>query len=275
MMEGMSANPPRYLELELFGSIQRVPAEELEPETSPHTGRALRRARISFRVAEHRSDEVATAFAKTDDVPLRGADGSLWSVASSSYSYIEGKQVRRHEAELREVEELNVDRLELLGLSLTPTRYKEENRGYLVITARIDRLGPEEDAALEREIRKKRDGDDVYFDVLRVGISDTPLRMRFGRCLWQKAGEGRAHLVRLVSEERDDRQPFLLSGPEQTNLERKAATAEETIEALLEELQSAGVLSDTSYTKIRRQAEGAWEKRMRDFDRAHDLDLYF
>ena len=47
-------------------------------------------------------------------------------VASNSHSYTKYDRVHRHEAELREVEEIQAERLELLGLTLVPARYEEE-----------------------------------------------------------------------------------------------------------------------------------------------------
>jgi hypothetical protein len=45
----------------LLGQAHDVSAEELEPTTSPQTGRALRRVQVSFRVAAEQSDEMSDA----------------------------------------------------------------------------------------------------------------------------------------------------------------------------------------------------------------------
>jgi hypothetical protein len=266
------------ISLRLLGEAHDVPAEELEPETSPHNGRELRRVRVSFRVAAEESEAVSDTLtnAREPEDALEGSDGSRWLVSQSSYSYQEGDPVHRHEAELREIEELSAARLELLGLVLEPTKYKEEwHDDGIVIIARVE-PDAESDRALERVLSDERD--DPYFEVLRVGVHDEPLRMRFGRCLWQKTERGRAHLLRLVSEEGDDeetRRGLMWFQPELSHLERKTAAAEEAIEALLGELQAAGLVTGSAVANIGARVEGAWEKRARDFDESRDLDAYF
>jgi hypothetical protein len=266
------------LNLVLLGQPQDVPAEPLEPETSPHTGNRLRRMHVSFRVVAEESATLSEtlANARGTENALEATDGSRWVVSECSYSYQEGDRVHRHSAELREVEELRAERLELLGLSLTPTRYKEEFRdGGILIVARVD-PDLETDDVLERELTTERD--DLYFDILRVGVSDKPVRMRFARCLWQNTEGGRAHLLRFVSEAGDDEETqrgLMWFQPELRHLERKAAAAEEAIEALLGELQMAHVLSESAVSAVRRKVDEAWNARAREFDEASDINLHF
>ncbi len=262
----------------LLGRTVDVPAEELGPEASPHTGRLLRRVQVTFSVAAEESDEVGKALTKahTTEGALRGEDGFRWLVTGSSHSYSDGDRVHRHSVELREDEEIKAERLELLGLELAPTKYQEEvGNGGILIVARVD-PDAATDEALERALTDERD--ELYFDVLRVGVSEKMLRMRFGRCLWQKTDGGRAHLLRLVSQQGDDEETqrgLMLFQPELGHLERKVAAAEEAIEAILAELQSAGVLSESAAPAIRARVDEAWEKRKREFDETRDLNLYF
>jgi hypothetical protein len=165
--------------------------------------------------------------------------------------------LHRHTAELREVEEIQADRIEAFGLSLKPTYYNEE------------------DEVLEREIQAERD--DPYFDVRRAGVSDEPIRMRFGRCLWEKTLEGRAHLIHLVSERGDteERQrggPRQWFSPELGRIGQKAFVAAEGVEALLDELVTSGVLSPSAADTIRARAEAAPRERARELDEANDLN---
>jgi hypothetical protein len=120
--------------------------------------------------------------------------------------------------------------------------------------------------------------DDPYFDVVRVGISDVPIRMRFGRCLWQKTDSCRAHLLRLVAEAADheqSRRPLSWFQPELSILEGKAAAAQEGIDALLGELHAAGTLPASALSAVRGRMEQAWIKRARDFDESRNLNLHF
>jgi hypothetical protein len=270
------------LTLHLLDAEHELPVEELEPEPSPHTGRPLRRVRVWFRVPAEDSKTTTDVLGRARDAEhaLVSPDGSRWVVVSSSHSNTQGDRLHRHEAELREAEEIRAERLELLSLTLAPTRYKEEAEedGGLFISARVE-PDHEVDAALEQEVVRER-SEDLYFDVLRVGVSDTPVRVRFGRCLWQRTEHGRAHLLRLVSEAGDSEERLqgyvpLSREPEFSIAARKAAAAEEAIEALLDELRAAGTLSSEAIERVHTRAGQISENQTRDFDEARDLDEYF
>jgi hypothetical protein len=264
--------------LVLLGQTTELPAEELNPEVSPHTGQPLRRVRVTFSIAANDSDEMneTLAAARSIEGALKDKGGSSWLVAESSYSYSNNDPVYRYSVDLREGEEIKAERLEFLGLELSPTKYSEEvHGGGIYVIARID---PDSttDEALETAITNERD--EMYFDVLRVGVSKKALRMRLGQCLWQKTDAGRAHLLRLVSEEGDDenaQRGLMLYQPELGRIASKAVAAEEAIDALLSELQSSGVLSETAISDIRSRAGESWGKRGRELYETDDLDLHF
>ncbi|CAM5698587.1 hypothetical protein [Streptomyces canus] len=81
-----------------------------------------------------------------------------------------------------------------------------------------------------------------FFDVIRRGISDQPLRMRFGRRLWQRAGEGarRHNLVLIADEDKPRAAPDPLALVSQPQLDRtmeKACAKTNALTVLLEELR--------------------------------------
>ncbi len=278
----MTLQNPMSLTLNLLGLDRDLPVEELEPRPSPHTGRPLRHVRVRFRAPAVDSGGITDALGQARDAKqaLSASDGSRWVVASSSYSYADGDRRHLHEAELREVEEIRAERLELLGLTLVPTWYKEDVEDGLgiVISARVD-PGPVVEAALEREVARERD-DDMYFDVRRAGVADTPIRMRFGRCLWQKTDHGRAHLLRLVSETGDSEERrnglrAFLREPEFSVAARKAATAQAGFEASLEELWAVGALDGEAVKRIRGRVEQSLETGQRQLDEARELERFF
>jgi hypothetical protein len=266
------------LKLILLGQAVELPVEELDPEISPHTGRSLRRVSVTFPVAAEGSDEVndALAAARKPEGALKDEGGSSWLVTESSYSYSNHDPVHRFSVHLRENEEIEAERLELLGLQLKPTKYREEARGGGIYIVTVVKPDTSTDEALEKAITEQRD--DIYFNVLRVGVSEKALRMRFGLCLWQKTDAGRAHLLRFVSEEGDNEEVqrgLGLYEPMLGRIARKAVAAEEVTNALLSELQSSGVLSETVISAIRSRAGESWGKHWRELYETDDLDLHF
>ncbi len=262
------------LDLVLLGQPHAADVDELKPETSRHSGKELRRVTTSFGVAAEESEALSAELASARDPEnaIVSADGSRWRVANTSYSYQDGARVHRHSVELIEAEALDCAHLELLGVTLEPSRYKEAFSGdSLMISARVE-VNSETDAALEGELAN-RGGD--YFDVVRTGISDTPIRMRFGRCFWQRSDHGRIHLLHLVSEAGDEDRFLGFNEPEISHLQRKATRLEAAMDGLLEELTSSGVLSEAAVDAIRTRMDGAWRTRHREFDETPDVDRFF
>jgi hypothetical protein len=151
------------------------------------------------------------------------------------------------------VEELHVSALEIEGLTLVPTRYREDvNEGTITATF-VTEVSDEE--RLDELLTKTHE----FFDVIRRGISDEPLRMRFGRRVWQQAGDGtrRHNLVLIADEDKSRAAPDPLSLANQPQLDRtmeKACANTNALTLLLEELQSKGVLDKDAFHAIKHAA---------------------
>ncbi|MGW4492696.1 hypothetical protein [Streptomyces sp. NPDC004376] len=268
--------------LSLLGDNRQLQAEELPATVSPHTGRSLRRYALEFRVAGDRQDELndELAAASGDEAkPLLGPDAA-WIVTGNRYSFSTGDQhdMYTYRLEIQEVEDLSVSALELPGLTLTPLSYKERTEGVLAATFVVEVSG--DDVARLEELIVARD-DQQYFDVIRRGISDEPVRMRFGRCLWQEEGtDVRRHNLTLVADEGEPpvKLPILALINEAQlarTTERAVATAQ-GLDALVEELRSDGVLSDEAVARIRAAAapHAITAREAREYSRTSRLDDY-
>lgn len=265
----------------LLGRPQQLAYEELEPAVSGHTGRTLRCVAASFTVPAAESEEVAKAIdaARDPSGALGDENGELrWIVTSNSSSYRDGSPTHGHRVELRELELVQAERLEFLGVSVEPRSYREEldSDGMLIVEAIV---APDRDAdeRIEQAISER---DKVgYFELVRMGVSDNPIRVRFGRCLWQRGENGgRLHLLRLVADEGAEPQSdlwLLDHQPEKGRVARIALQANEGVEALIEGLGAAGVLDEEAIARVRGRMEAAPEARVRELDEAKQLDLHF
>lgn len=210
---------------------------------------------------------------------MLGTDAA-WIVTGNRYSYSVGdrSEVCTFRIEIQEAEDLRVSSLELPGLTLTPTSYKETVEDVLVATFVVEVSG--DDVARLEELIVARD-DQEYFDVVRRGISDDPVRMRFGRCLWQEAEVGvRRHNLTLVADE--DRPPVkvpsfaLINEPQLTRTTERTVATAQGLEALVEELRTSGVLSDEAAERIRAAAapHEITAHEAREYSRTRRLDDY-
>jgi hypothetical protein len=274
---------PAGMRLTLLGELRDLLATDLDMITSRHTGRPLRQVELDFRCGDALvSDLTKQLEAAREDAPLEDEGGTLWIVKNHSRSNVNGG-AWRVSVTLAEVEALEAERLEFAGLSLPPSFYNERastSDDVLVITAELA-PGPDEEALLEQLITEDKlaqSGDEVtYFPLRRVGISDEPISVRFGRCLWQATANGaRRHLVVFVSQQGDTaetrrRVGLFANEPRSSNAARIAMQGREVAQAILDELDLAGVLSPEALERVRARGAEAWDRRFRDLAEVDDL----
>ncbi|MFJ3966081.1 hypothetical protein [Streptomyces sp. NPDC090036] len=272
------------ISIHLLGDTREIQAEELAPVESAHTGRLLRRIAVELRVSSERREELDAelkAATGTDGRPLRGASLN-WSVSDSRYSYTVGAQpdVSTYQLELQEWEDLRSSAVEVGGLALTPGAYREwidDGGEYLVLTFVTETAG-EQGQRLEELVV---DRSERYFDVIRRGVSDTPVRMRFGRCLWQETAPGtKRHNLTLVADEGREQSKShsfaLLKEPQLSRTTEAVVATAQAFAVLLDELEVQGVLSKEAADKVRAAAvpHELTARESRQFSRTFDLDAW-
>ncbi|MGW1412551.1 hypothetical protein [Streptomyces sp. NPDC002403] len=268
--------------LHLLGSRRQFQVEELPPATSVHTGQQLRCVELELRVSGDRQDDLETALkaaAAPAGRPLEG-EGTRWLVSSHSYSYTDNERphVYTHRLELQEVEELQASAVEVEGLTLVPIQYNEDvDEGILLVSLVTDVSG-EKGERLEELIAAQ---EDRYFNVVRRGVSESPVRMRFGRCLWQRGeGDTRRHNLTLVADEGQPDQPLgfgLINQPQLSRTTEKAIAHTKALDLLVEQLRSQGVLTDEAANNIKAAAlpHDLTIREGREFCRTSKIDQYW
>lgn len=272
----------RTLTVELLSREVSVPVTPLEAGRSLHTGASLRRYRAEFtarsETAEALSDQLTQA--READSALSGTDGR-WRVETHSHSYTQGSSTHSFSVEFEELEDPpQAEALSFLDLDLTPLSYQEEvdSDGCLLISAIVEPFTNIETELEERVVNYQSGGEPRYFDLLRSGVSDSPLSVRFGRCLWERSSDGRRHLLRFVSRSGDEDRGQVFKNflrPELDVIRRKAVRTEATLDLLLERIDEGGELSSEAVEQIRMQSRTRAKGKARDFDEVHDLDSYF
>lgn len=254
---------------------------ETGSEVSPHTGRDLKTARVATRVAPHDAEAVSALLSRGRGPggEIVDMDGRRWGVGSYQESYSDQTSPHAFSAEIREVERLQPERVEVGDLTLQPSRYLERIDGAGIVIEMRAPVGQTEEAALREHFRtggtRHR-----YMSVVRVGVEDRPRSMRFGKTLWHRRnGQTEVSLV-LVEEVVDEQDPspftaFLgLAEPELTHALDWAATVQAKFDALVVELKAAGVLGAEAEGRLQAAGEDAYERRRWDSLQVADLDLW-
>jgi hypothetical protein len=121
-----------------------------------------------------------------------------------------------------------------------------------------------------------------YFPVTWGGASHQPVHMRFGQCLWEAADDGGArHLVTLVAKDGDMQESGLNDGfdhlfdPWKQRLMEQSLRVKVGFDALLSELELAGVLGGEAIGRIKDSISHPDASGAREFDRVYGIEDYF
>ena len=243
------------LKIALLGAVRELAAVELPSVTSALTGRPLRRFALELHVPDERHQELDAelqAAASHEGKHLQGTD-TAWLVSDGWTTTSQGRrpEIYIYKMEVEEVEVLQASALEIEGLSLFPIRYKEQvDEGHVTVTL-VSEVAGEDNERLENLLGEP----DAFHDVTRRGISDTPLRMRFGRCVWQRSADGtrRHHLELIADEGKPAPAPSPLAPVDRPRLDRtveRVVAHTDALAELLEELHLRGVLSESALATI-------------------------
>jgi hypothetical protein len=192
------------MKLDFQRTLVAVRVDRRESFVSPHTGANLERLTVSAIITGEEANESFGGFlqsanpAGVPEVAEAGAIAKRWSVGNHSWSHTDGNASYHHTIELIELETLVADRLCLGDLEVVPYAYEERfDDDRLVIEARV---AVPQDQHGQLKVMLTEAGS---FQVVRRGISDEPIEMRFGVCYWSPADSGFKHTLVLV----DVRQP--------------------------------------------------------------------
>ncbi|MFG2320836.1 hypothetical protein [Streptomyces tendae] len=243
------------LNLTLLGAFREITAAELPPVTSAHSGRPLRRYALQLHVPDERHQELDAeleAAATPDGDHLQGSDAA-WRVSAGWTASSQGRrpEIFVYRIEIQEVEILYADALEVEGLRIVPGMYRERADEDTITVTVVAELSGEDDEHLEELLREPG----AWYDVTRRGISDTPVRMRFGRCVWQRTEEGgrRHHLELVGDEDSPETAPSALDLAARPRLDRaleQVAAHTDALSRLLAELRAGGVLGEDAVKAV-------------------------
>ena len=204
------------IQLPLGGNTATLPATGVGSSRSPHSGRELRELVTEVTISSEAAANVKEAFCAGE--PVTDTDGAQWMATLENESW-SGLDDGPHRLTIRwrEHETVQADAVEISDLVLIPTSYEERfDDDRLVISLRAQLTPAETDRLRDLFATGGRTyKSQEYHPVVRRGVSDQTIPMRFGRMLWQQHASGTEHEITLVAQEGDrppDRLVRSLSG---------------------------------------------------------------
>jgi hypothetical protein len=214
---------------------------------SPQTGTTLRMLTIQFRAPKPAMHELALETVRSHQPVYSTSDtGELeaeWRIAASDCAYIgtEPWGMHHHTWALQEVERIACSCLRLGGLDLEPYEYTEQldEDGALLLAARCV-----VSAAMLQAVRDLRFSASPV-EVVRVGVSDAPRRMRLDEYVWGPCARGELGVALRCEDVRQLR--VTLTG----------TTVHEDMERLLALLHEVAVLDVADLEKLKQRRHAA------------------
>lgn len=260
---------------------QGLSIEELESEQSKITGSALRRLRVSLWAEGDLEGQLRDELkppASGGNAFISDTSGGKWRVGNYSSYYTQGQSRKDYTINLDEHEDLTLTGVEFDELSIVPDRFTFDAHDHPVTLTIMITLDHEQNEHFERFLLSSKTGGG-YFPVRQIGVSSEPILMRFGRCYWEPLGEGKTrHVITLVSQTGDvddgDLGILVVVEPEVSRLKEASIKGGRKVDALIQELHRAGVLSNEAIQRISDFAKNPPAETLREFDRAHNVEAF-
>lgn len=178
------------------------------------------------------------------------------------------------EVEIIQGEELKTDILVIEGVKNEVLKYKEEYDDYnnaIIITAVI------KNTEEQRNKINNLIGNKKYFKVIRPGINDVELEMRFGKTIWSKHENFIKRNIILVEKSYDENDRFNkpLLWPEMNNMMTMLAKNIAYINNLEKLLKDNSIVSEKNIAELKAKVEKEYKDIYRDYYLVDDAEADF
>lgn len=178
------------------------------------------------------------------------------------------------DVEILQIEDLKTDILIIEGIENEVLKYKEEydNHDNAIIIHAIIKNTEEQREIINKAIENKK-----YFSVIRPGISDKTLEMRFGKTIWSKHEDYIKRSIVLVEKQFDDnstmKKPLLW--PELDNIMSILAKDTVYIEKLEEILKNNNLITKDNIIEMKAKVEEEYKRIYREYFLVKDAEEDF
>lgn len=249
-----------------------------EKSFSEHTGKELTDYKIEIRLqgTENRDwfeESIKNNLYKLDNNEdiIANYKGQVISSSSSRQS-----DLYNYTFKLFEKENLDIEKLIIGNLELVTYEYEEkyndtiEQDRYLSIDAKAE--------VDYSEFIKLYTSESKYFEVVREGINDNPVDMRFGKVIWSKIEDTEKIKIDFVMVEKiyDDSEGSSLNinQPEVNNLIRESAYKNKLFDILIDYLIDEDILSKTKLKEFEEKVKDSMSEEAFKFVEVNDVDKY-
>ncbi|WP_342540402.1 hypothetical protein MHI39_24130 [Heyndrickxia sp. FSL K6-6286] len=251
-----------------------IPTDE-EFFLSPFTGQQLKKFNLSLLVRQPQLSvfDVELDYVKENGITEVNDDGAeikKYKIVNISYSYSNHSDDRTYSFELSEVEEIQINKLLIEDMELTPYEYEETFDDAIIIQAKV-RVTKD----IADRIEELSQSEDKYFSVIREGINKKPIKMRFGQNIWSEHENNIIKYRLVIVEDKYDTEDDVsrpLYYPEIQNIQSITLYHKTYIELLADLFVEKGLLSKAEIEGLKEKAKVEKNKYERYIYQVKDVD---
>ena len=262
----------------------RIKEEYVKSQISNSTGRELNEFRFKIRVEGKEKFEEFQNMMNTFkekyicQIDENGNVVSKYNVVFWNYRFyneFDSKDINYLcEVEIMEREELFTPTLIIEGIECEVLKYKEEYDNYrksIIINAVIKNT-EEQRENIKKAINEKR-----YFNVVRPGINNSVLEMRFGKTIWSQHDGYIKRKIVLVEKKYDDNSKSIhaLGWPEINNIMTMLSKNVCYTELLEKVLLDNNIINEENIKQMKEQVELDYKNMQRQFFLVDDVEDEF
>ncbi|MEF3225907.1 hypothetical protein LJA00_08525 [Campylobacter jejuni] len=248
--------------------------------TSPYTGNKLNKYEITFIInGTNNNNDLIGLKRKVNEGEFNLIfDNKSYNIDDSSYRYrdaFDQDDIEYHHTwYISEKENLNIEEIIINNLTIKPYSYEEEiDYDALIITFKA-----EVNSLKFNELKQLRVEDNEYLKVIRKGIKNEAIDMRFGQILWSHNSEEdiikfRCTLVEKIYDDNKDG-GYSLFVPEMNNMQDIIGKNAEILSTLIDVLKTKNVLSTEEINKICNPTKEKLFDRFLEFYKVNELDEF-
>lgn len=169
---------------------------------------------------------------------------------------------------LEEIVRLDLELLKIGDLEVKPYEYKEDYDDALIIEAKI-KLSKD-----EMDLFKSIENGERYFKVVRKGINDKAISMRFGRNIWSEENDNFKVSIILVEDVYDINENNIhdVSEIQLQNIMNMLAYQKNLNNELMKLLLDKNILTDTELDEVKNKSQNNIKDVCREFLKVNDID---
>lgn len=231
--------------------------EKVDSKISVHSGNELKTIKANLKTKGKRNHNFIMRAKKASlKIPLESAKSSeirgkfklkfeSWSSKNDNYNY---------NVKLEEVEQLKIDKLRIDDIEFNPYKYKEreDKTGAIISKFKIEIDENKNKKIIELWKQQK------YFDVVRKGINNNPIKMRFGKLYWSEVNNNIKYFITLVEDKYDENKNKIGSNQFERNQRDNIAFNRAFMDELVSVLIDKEILQKNEVEKIKNNAEESY-----------------